>query len=486
MTTSPRNGTNDAGRPRVSNSPPYATSAGQEAIELAASAGLHLDPWQRYILQHSLGERPDGSWSAFEVAVLVSRQNGKGALLEARELAGLLLFGEKLILHSAHEMKTASEAFRRVRDLFTNHDDMRRRVARVTLQRGDEGIELKNGSRLRFVARSTGSGRGFSGDCVILDEAYAVTDAHMEALLPTMSARPNPQIWYTSSPPLDAVNGAQLFRVRRRGLADGGRLAYFDFGAEGCLDDLSGVDLDDRDVWRATNPAFGYRIAEEFIEAERQAMSPAGFARERLGIWPPDLTAGFAVIPELAWRAACDPASQLDGVPAFALDVAPDRSRASIGVAGRRGDGLVHVEVVESRAGTGWVAQRLVELRDRWRPCAIVVDPGSPAGSLIADLDAAGVEVVTTGARDVAQAYGMFFDGVCGADELARTVRHIGQAELDAAVAGAVRRSIGDGHAWDRRATTTDLTPLVAVTNALWGFAVHGHAVAPTPWVMFA
>jgi phage terminase large subunit-like protein len=201
LTTSLHGESSDA-EPRISRYPQYGTSAGQEAIELAATAGLQLDPWQRNILRHSLGERTDGTWTAFEVAVIVSRQNGKGAILEARELAGLILFGERLILHSAHEMKTASEAFRRVRDLFTNYDDLRRRVAKVTLQRGDEGIELKNGARLRFVARSPGSGRGFSGDCVILDEAYAVTADQIDAMLPTLSARPNPQVWYTSSPPL--------------------------------------------------------------------------------------------------------------------------------------------------------------------------------------------------------------------------------------------------------------------------------------------
>ena len=36
--------------------------------------------------------------------------------------------------------------------------------------------------------------------------------------------------------------------------------------------------------------------------------------------------------------------------------------RAAICVAGRREDGLIHVEVVEHRKGTSWVAARLVEL----------------------------------------------------------------------------------------------------------------------------
>lgn len=90
-------------RPRHLSLPPRVTSAGSDATELAARAGLMLDPWQSLILDGALGERADGAWAAFETAIVVSRQNGKGAILEARELAGLFLFGEELILHSAHE-----------------------------------------------------------------------------------------------------------------------------------------------------------------------------------------------------------------------------------------------------------------------------------------------------------------------------------------------------------------------------------------------
>lgn len=477
-----------AERPRVLHVPRFSTSAGDEVIDLAASAGLILDPWQQFVLRNAMGERADGRWSAFEVGLVVARQQGKGSVLEARELAGLVLFGEKQIVHTAHELKTSMKHFKRLIRLFDGSDDLRKRVRKVINSNGKEGLEMVNGAVLECLARTKNAGRGYTGDLVVLDEAYALTDEQMEASMPTMLAVDNAQVWYTSSPPLDAVSGQILMSVRKRGEAGAAqRLAWFDYGLAGTLDNLDGFDLDDRSAWLAALPSMrSGRVREENVQVMRDLLTDKGFAREILGVWPPDLTAGFAVIPELAWRTACDPGSQLEGTPAFAVDVAPDRSRASIGVAGRRSDGLVHVEVVESRAGTGWVVQRLVELRDRWKPCAIVVDPGSPAGSLIADLDAAGVAVVTTGARDVAQAYGMFFDGVCGADEAARTVRHIGQAELDAAVAGAVRRSIGDGHAWDRRATTTDLTPLVAVTNAMWGYAVHGHAVAPTPWVMFA
>jgi hypothetical protein len=140
-------------RPRVEHVPARVTSAGEEALAFCSSFGLILDPWQRHVLTESLGERADGRWSAFEVAVLVPRQNGKGALLEARELAGLFLFGEQLILHSAHEFKTAQEAFRRVLFHVENTDYLRKRVRKVRTSHGEEGIELTSGQIHRLRSR---------------------------------------------------------------------------------------------------------------------------------------------------------------------------------------------------------------------------------------------------------------------------------------------------------------------------------------------
>ena len=79
-------------RPRLESIPPYVSSKAEDTIALAHEAGLDLDDWQRYCLTGAMGIQPNGKWSAFEVKILVSRQNGKGSILEARELGGLYLF----------------------------------------------------------------------------------------------------------------------------------------------------------------------------------------------------------------------------------------------------------------------------------------------------------------------------------------------------------------------------------------------------------
>lgn len=458
--------------PRHLHVPPSQTSsAGQEAVDLAKVAGLNLDPWQETILEHALGERQDGQWSAFEVGVVVPRQNGKGALLEARELAGLFLFNEDLILHSAHEFKTAQEAFRRISTLVQNTPDLYKRVKRISTSHGDEGIELKNGKRLRFVARSRGSGRGFSGDCVILDEAYYLSPDAMAALLPTLSARPNPQLWYTSSAPL--LESEVLRRLCKRGRAgESARLAFFEYCAS--------KDMDPGDVqaWADANPALDIRIAEEFIDAEYHALGEEEFLRERLGIWPEEGVE--AVIDLNLWGTLADTESQALDPVAFAADISPGRDSASIGSSGRRDDGMGHLEVVNHRSGTDWVVPRLVELAERWGPCVIVIDPAGPAGALIPELAEHGICVDPTygqtklelvNARTSAQACGALYDAAHN-----NGIRHLDQGPLNTALAGAKKRPLGDAWAWHRQDSTVDISPLVAVTLAQYGFSVYGPA----------
>jgi phage terminase large subunit-like protein len=287
-------------RPRLQAVPLAVTSEGERTADLAFAAGLELDDWEQWILEQGLGRDKDGQWSAFEKAVIVSRQNGKGAILEALELGALFIddFDVDLILHSAHEFKTASEAFRRVLARIENHPAFRRRVRQVYLQRGAESIELTNGKRLRFIARSSGSGRGFSADLVILDEAYALGDAAMAALLPTLSARPNPQIWYTST--AGVQTSTQLGAVRARGLrGDDPSLAFFEWSV-----DEKSYDPADPQCWAQANPGLGIRITQEYVAKERAALAPDEFARERLGIGDyPVSGGGWDVIREDQWDA---------------------------------------------------------------------------------------------------------------------------------------------------------------------------------------
>jgi len=100
-------------------SPDSADSFGLESIELMRRAMMPMDAWQADSITAMLAVKADGKWACVEYCEWVSRQNAKGCLLEARALTGLLLIGEqligeRLIMWSAHEYKTAMKSFRRV------------------------------------------------------------------------------------------------------------------------------------------------------------------------------------------------------------------------------------------------------------------------------------------------------------------------------------------------------------------------------------
>lgn len=467
------------------------STAGQEAIDLAARAGLHLDPWQQHVLRVGMAEKADGRWSAFEVAVNVPRQNGKGGIIEARELWGLFIGGEELILHSAHEFKTAKNAFRRIERLIRSCPDLHKRVKQYRQTVGEEWIELHDGAMLRFIARSKGSGRGFSGHSNMLDEDMILGDNEMDALLPTMAAIDDPQIWYLGSAGIGAPS-VQLGRLRRRALAaiaagvPDPSLAYMEWSADLHVDECPAEcaahdDAASDEAVLKSNPAVGYRLTLEKVANERLTLSRSGYARERLGVgdYPSEGDDVWAVIGEDAWRALADERSRPEDPVAFAIDVTPERSHGAIGVAGVSGS-ATHIEVVDHRSGTGWIVDRAVDLHERWNPCAWVVDAGGPAGSLIPDLERAGLQIVTPKVREIAQACGQFFDGVSD-----QSIVHLDQAPLAAALAGAQQRPLGEAWAWARRGVSVDISPLVAVTLAAWGLRTRVDDEGVEPWVAF-
>jgi hypothetical protein len=268
---------------------------------------------------------------------------------------------------------------------------------------------------------------------------------------------------------------AMLPSVRRRGTGGGDRTAICEWSPEGQFDRT------DRRVWYNCNPALGIRIQEWFLAQQLQAFTEAGspekFDTEHLGLWPRDAEEQWQVIGEAEWADAWDPQSQIAGQVAFGLDVSWNRGHAAIATAGDRADGKRHVELVKYAAGTGWCVEYLKERVSRWRPCAVVIQPGSPAGSLIPELEAAGIEVLKPAVGDVGKATGALFDAVAGKDLEARNLRACGLPELPAAVAGAVWRKVGDAMVWDRQAAKVDVSPLVAVTLANFGYATNARPV---------
>ncbi len=489
-----------AARPRVELRPAALDTIGAEAAALAQAAGVPPESWQGDALDVLLSTRADGRWACYEYGELVGRQQGKTSGIGLpRVLAGLFLLGERLILWSAHEYKTALEAFLRVKDalLELGYELNPTTIvipdlgvtARIVNQNGEEGFVLSTGQRLRFVARSKGSGRGFSGDLVVIDEAFAYTRMQQSALEPTLSARPNPQVLYLSSPPLDGRSGAVLYALRKRAAAGDPTLGWRDWGDAMLLDELMRLPaaeraaiLDDRDRWAATLPALGRgRSTEEAVARLRRSLTDSDFAREVLGMWPKQLSAGdgWSVIPREAWLARGGGRERPDGDVAFAIAAAwPDAATCSIVAAGRLGDDEISAQLIEYRPGTGWTVERVVELVDAHQPVAVVIDKRGPAGHLVEPLEAAGIELSIPTTSDVAAAAGGLYAAIAGD---APSLRHYDQPEMTQAAQAALKRLIGDGWAFAVQGED-DISPITATSFAVWGLGQH----APMPMFGFA
>ena len=205
------------------------TTYGGEVAELSALAGLAPDPEQRLVLDQVFAERAPGRPAAFEVGLVAPRQNLKTGTFKMSALGWLFLLDQRLVIWSAHEFGTAQEAFRDMCELIEGCPSLDRKVRRVSRGNGDEGLELLNGCRLKFKARTKSGGRGLTGDKVVLDEAFALQPAMMGALLPTMTTRPGAQVVYGSS--AGTVNSAVLRGIRDKGRAGSSRrLAYLEWG----------------------------------------------------------------------------------------------------------------------------------------------------------------------------------------------------------------------------------------------------------------
>lgn len=484
--------------------PPRVGSYGDEAVDLARLAGRELDDEQCLAVDAFLSYGPGGRWAALESAILESRQNGKtAAVLLPVTLFDLYLLPPDRIVWTAHQFRTARDAFEDFCVCIEFSSELSRRTKHISYSHGEEFIETTQGARLEFLARSQGGGRGLGGKRTVLDEALILSSTAIGSLIPTLSARPDPQINYGSSAPTSSPKGVHLHKLIQRGRPGGDpSLIYVEWRAPGSWSNppcergrdcphtvgTEGCALDDESLWPLANHSIGRTrsngtgITYEYVRAERRAMDadPIEFGRERLG-WEEEPEDATCVIDLERWARWYDPQSAATGPVCFSLDVHPELTSAAIGMTGRRKDELLHWQVLEHRAGMSWAVGRAKEL-DEVENVGWVVDPDSPAGALIAPMEKAGLTVHTVSGRDKAQACTSILNAASDGSG-----RHCG--ELDPALTQAWRDAktvdVGDGVRFTRKKSSGDITPLMVVTLSDHGFRVHGETEV-APWAVYA
>ena len=147
---------------------------------------------------------------------------------------------------------------------------------------------------------------------------------------------------------------------------------------------------------------------------------------------------------------------------ALGVEVSSDRLHTSIVGAARDGDrvAVVLLEYLDGTDTAGAVAEIAGKAVDL---LGVVIDPRSPAATLIAPLRALGVDLVEPTTHEVAVAHGRFVDEL-----RAGRLKIADHPQLDAAAQHALTRPVAGGEALDRRKAAVDSSPLVAAELSVW------------------
>lgn len=406
------------------------------------------------------------------VGISIARQAGKTYAVSAMMIALCLAEPKTTVVWTAHHNSVMLETFKEIRNVANRHE-VAFHVLGVRSSAEDRSVLFRNGSRIMMKARESGALRGVPNVSVlVLDEAQILTESAMSDIMPTQNTAKKALTVMMGTPPRPKDPGDVFGGLRDQALAvvRGERpvelLTWVEFAAD------PQADSDDLDQLRLANPSYPKRTPLRAVRKLRSSLSEDNFRREALGIWDENTTP--MVIPQHVWDGLEDKESVGVERLVFGVDVSPQRTDASVSVAGLREDGLVHVELIATTASVlekgeapqvGWIVGWIVEKCRTNSIAGVVIDAKSPAASIVPDLRQNRIPVTVTGVDDMADACAGFYDSAVEGG-----LRHIGQPQLTVALQNARKRSLsGDRWAWNRKSSDSDITPIVSATLAVWG-----------------
>ena len=448
----------------------YTNTRGNAAIKFYRSTGQQLLTWQQRQIKAIEATDKNGLWKYSTYCIGLSRRNGKGEVLAAREMDGLLNLSEK-ICYTAHRTTTSHDAFLRLYSLlkkagYEEHSRKAKKMSEKSFfaskQFGLEHIEITGGGIIDFRTRTDNGGLGEGFDLLIIDEAQEYTSKQESALIYTVSASKNSQVIMVGTPPTETSKGDVFVRIREGVLQN--KSTDTGWAEWSTPEMIPAENLDDPDLWKQYNPSYGKIITERNIRRELTG-NVLDFNIQRLGFW-----CTFNVKSEIS--AADWDALKMDHMPELkpsrylGIKYGKDGVNVAVSIAARTEDDRIFVETIDCasvRAGNGWI----FEFMHNPKIAKIAIDGASGQQLLSDQMQDYGIKIkpVLPKVGEIITANAIFEQGL-----YSKALCHMGQEALREVVTNCEKRLIGSqgGFGYKSLIETNDIAIMDSMILAYW------------------
>ena len=439
--------------PSFTNIEPTAESKGKQAIALYAATKQKLMEWQQTQIIGLMARDDNGLWTYPDWCLSLSRRNGKGEILAARELWGILAAGEK-ILHTAHRTSTSHDAYERLYRLLIRGgmEERPRKKGKglpgtfyASKQYGLEAIIVYGGGEIHFRTRTDTGGLGEGFDVLVLDEAQEYTSKQQSALTYTVSATKNPQTILVGTPPTATSKGDVFPRIRNTVMNGTAKMVgWTEWSIEKLTEDIDNVDL-----WYQFNPSLGLILSERNIRRELST-GAVDFNVQRMGLWL-SYKQDSAISPKEWDDVRVEDVPELEPKRFWGIKFGIDGTNVSMSVASKTTDGRVYVEHIACepvRDGTDW----MIEFLRNPKTEKMAIDGASGQQIMVDAIKEAKIRKtpVLPTVKEIIAANALFETGLQG------HLAHVEQEKVTRIVTNCEKRAIGSNGGFGYRSQVED------------------------------
>lgn len=453
--------------PSFTNIQQTAESKGKQAIALYAATKQKLMEWQQTQIIGLMARDERKLWAYPDWCLSLSRRNGKGEILAARELWGILAAGEK-ILHTAHRTSTSHDAYERLYRLLIKggFEERPRKKGKglpgtfyASKQYGLETIIIYGGGEIHFRTRTDTGGLGEGFDVLVVDEAQEYTSKQQSALTYTVSAAKNPQTILVGTPPTDTSKGDVFSKIRKTVMDGTAKMVGW---TEWSIEKMT-EDVEDIDLWYRYNPSLGIILRERNIRREITT-GVVDFNVQRLGLWLSYKQDSAISLQE--WNdVRVDDVPELEPRRYWGIKFGIDGTNVSMSVASKTTDGRVyteHIGIEPVRSGTDWI----IEFLRNPKTAGMVIDGASGQQIMVDAIKEAkiGKKPVLPTVKEIIAANALFESGLQG------NLAHVEQETVTRIVTNCEKRAIGanGGFGYRSQVEDADVAVMDSMILAYW------------------